>query len=242
MKECGLSEDIEKLLKKDSQQKDPALSEMTEKEVINMIADFDLSDRKMLNMLRRLKSIFGKKAFTPGIREALIARKRKLTKYFKEEETTFVDSQGKEVKKRFVFTENLDILLDFIIQERDLTSDGVKVNVEMDSGQQRMLVVLQVGDGIEKTVKDASTKRAIIIAFVDDIPENYQNLSIIHNKLNIHLIPHHYKIVSDLKLYNIILGLMECGSRHGCYICNLLHLQRPEEFSGNLGESCLETP
>ena len=79
-----------------------------------------------------------------------------------------------------------------------------------------MLVVLQVGDGIEKTVKDASTKRAIIIAFVDDIPENYQNLSIIHNKLNIHLIPHHYKIVSDLKLYNIILGLMECGSRHGC--------------------------
>ena len=219
MKECGLSEDIEKLLKKDSQQKDPALSEMTEKEVINMIADFDLSDRKMLNMLRRLKSIFGKKAFTPGIREALIARKRKLTKYFKEEETTFVDSQGKEVKRRFVFTENLDILLDFIIQERDLTSDEVKVNVEMDSGLQRMLVVLQVGDGIEKTVKDASTKRAIIIAFVDDIPENYQNLSIIHNKLNIHLIPHHYKIVSDLKLYNIILGLMECGSRHGCYIC-----------------------
>ena len=54
---------------------------------------------------------------------------------------------------------------------------------------------------------------------VDDIPENYRNLSIIHNKLKIHLIPHHYKIVSDLKLYNIILGLMECGSRHGCYIC-----------------------
>ena len=219
MKECGLSEDIEKLLKKDSQQNNPALSEMTEKEVINMIADFDLSDRKMLNILRRLKSIFGKKAFTPGIRDALIARKRKLTKYFKEEETTFVNSLGEEVKRRFVFTENLDILLDFIIQERDLTSDGVKVNVEMDSGQQRMLVVLQVGDGIEKTVKDTSTKRAIIIAFVDDIPETYENLSIIHNKLNIHLITHHYKIVADLKLYNLALGLMECGSRHGCYIC-----------------------
>ena len=55
MKECGLGEDIEKLLKKDSQQKDPALSEMTEKEVINVIADFDLSDRKMLNMLHRMK-------------------------------------------------------------------------------------------------------------------------------------------------------------------------------------------
>ena len=219
MKDCGLSENIEKLLKKDSEQKEPALSQMTEKEVINMIADFDLSDKKMMAILRRLKSLFGKKAFTPGIAEALIERKKQLTKYFKEEETTFFNNQGEEVKRRFVFTESLDILLDFIIQERDLTSDGVKVNVEMDSGQQRMLVVLQVGDGIEKTVKDTSTKRAIIIAFVDDIPETYENLSIIHNKLNIHLITHHYKIVADLKLYNLALGLMECGSRHGCYIC-----------------------
>ena len=76
MKECGLSEDLEKLLKKDSRLKEPALSKMTEKEVINMIGDFDLSDVKMLNMLRRLKSIFGKKAFTPGIAEALIERKK----------------------------------------------------------------------------------------------------------------------------------------------------------------------
>ena len=219
MKEYGLSEDLEKLLKKDSRLKEPALSKMTEKEVINMIADFDLSDIKMLNMLRRLKSIFGKKAFTPGIAEALIERKKQLTKYFKEEETTFVNGEGEEVQRRFVFTESLDILLEFIIQGRDLDSDKVKVNVEQDSGQQRMLVVLQIGDEIEKTVKDTSTKRGIIIAFVDDIPENYRNLSIIHNKLKIHLIPHHYKIVSDLKLYNIILGLMECGSRHGCYIC-----------------------
>ena len=48
---------------------------MTEKEVINMIADFDLSDKKMMAILRRLKSLFGKKAFTPGIAEALIERK-----------------------------------------------------------------------------------------------------------------------------------------------------------------------
>ena len=91
------------------------------------------------------------------------------------EETTFVNGEGEEVQRRFVFTESLDILLEFIIQGRDLDSDKVKVNVEQDSGQQRMLVVLQIGDEIEKTVKDTSTKRGIIIAFVDDIPENYRN-------------------------------------------------------------------
>ena len=30
---------------------------------------------------------------------------------------------------------------------------------------------------------------------------------------------YHHSIVGDLKLYNIILGLMECGSRHGCPFC-----------------------
>ena len=106
-----------------------------------------------------------------------------MTKYFKEEETTFYDSSGEELKRRFVYTEELEMLLEFILQERDIEEQAVKwVNVELDSGQKRMLVVLQIGDGIANNVKDTSTKRAIIIAFVDDIPETHDNLSIILDK------------------------------------------------------------
>ena len=124
------------------------------------------------------------------------------------------------MKRRFVLTEELDLLLEFILHERDIEEEDVKwVNVELDSGQKRMLVVLQIGDGISNSVKDTSIKRAIIIAFVDDIPENYCNISIILDKLKVHLIKHHHKFVSDLKLGNIVLGLMECGSRHGCPHC-----------------------
>ena len=216
----NLEEEMIKLIEKDSRQKDPQVSKVTEKEVINMIADFDLSDIKMLKILRRLKKLFGKKAFTAGIREALIERKKGLTKYFKEEETTFYDSSGEELKRRFVYTEELEMLLEFILQERDIEEEAVKwVNVELDSGQKRMLVVLQIGDGIANNVKDTSTKRAIIIAFVDDIPETYDNLSIILDKLKVHLIKYNHKFVSDLKLGNILLGVMECGSRHGCPHC-----------------------
>ena len=83
-----------------------------------------------------------------------------------------------------------------------------------------MLVVLHLGEGDEeKATKDTSTKRAIILAYVDDIPENHSNLSIILNKLQVHMMSYHHSIVGDLKLYNIILGLMECGSRHGCPFC-----------------------
>ena len=72
-----------------------------------------------------------------------------------------------------MYTEELEMLLEYILQERDIEEEDVKwVNVELDSGQKRMLVVLQIGDGISNSVKDTSTKRAIIIAFVDDIPES----------------------------------------------------------------------
>ena len=119
------------------------------------------------------------------------------------------------------------MLLEFILQERDIEEQAVKwVNVELDSGQKRMLVVLQIGDGIANNVKDTSTKRAIIIAFVDDIPETYDNLSIILDKLKVHLIKYNHKFVSDLKLGNILLGLMECGSRHGCPHCKGKKKQR----------------
>ena len=59
--------------------------------------------------------------------------------------------------------------------------------------------------------KDTSTKRVIILAHVDDIPENYHNISIILEKLNIHQLYMEYKLVSDLKLYNILLGLTSCS-------------------------------
>ena len=115
---------------KDLRKKDCTVSKVTEKEIINMIGDFDLSDRKMLRILSRLKKLFGKKAFTPGIAEALIARKKNLTQYFKEEETTFYNSAGEEMKRRFVYTEELELLLEFILHERDIEEDDVKwVNV-----------------------------------------------------------------------------------------------------------------
>ena len=220
MKKRNLENEVKKLMRKDSRQRDSHISQATEKEIINLIADFELSDHKMIKILRRLRKLFGRKAFTPGIEAALIARKKRLTKYFKEEATTFYDNNDEELKRRFVFTEELEILLDFILQERDIEEDKVEfVNVELDSGQKRMLVVLQIGDGISNGVKDTSTKRAIILAFVDDIPENYRNLSIILDKLKVQTIKYHHKFVADLKLGNIVLGVMECGSRHGCPHC-----------------------
>ena len=66
----------------------------------------------------------------------------------------------------------------------------------MDGGQGRMLVVLHLGNGDEaKATKDTSTKRAMILAYVDNIPETHFNLSKILNSLKVHMMKYHHTIV-----------------------------------------------
>ena len=124
-------------------------SQITEKQVVEMISDFEVSDRKMMKILRKMREIFGKKAVTPNIREAIIARKKKVLKYFKVENATFKDKDGIDMKRQFVYTEDLELLLDFVISERDYEEDNVEVKVSMDGGQGRMLAVLHLGNGDE---------------------------------------------------------------------------------------------
>ena len=78
MKELELEEEINNMFKRDMGKDKP--SQITEKEVVEMISDFEVSDRKMMKILRKMREIFGKKAVTPNIREAIIARKKKVLK------------------------------------------------------------------------------------------------------------------------------------------------------------------
>ena len=78
-----------------------------------------------------MREIFGKKAVTPNICEAIIARKKKVLKYFKDENATFKDKDDIDMKRQFVYTEDLDLILDFLISERNYEEDNVEVKVSM---------------------------------------------------------------------------------------------------------------
>ena len=147
VKELELEEEINNIFKRDMGKEKP--SQITEKQVVEMISDFEVSDRKMMKILRKMKQIFGKKAVTPNIKEAIIERKKKVLKFFKVENTTFKDKDNDDINRQFVFTEDMELLLDFVISERDYEENNVEVKVSMDSGQGRMLVVLHLGIGDE---------------------------------------------------------------------------------------------
>ena len=108
--------------------------------------------------------------------------------------------------------------------------------IEIQFNYEYLLVLRLTVDGLEKETddesltkginfKETSTKKVIILAHVDDIPETYENVSKILSKLNIHNLYLEYQLVADLKLYNIILGLTTCSSRHACYICKSLKMK-----------------
>ena len=65
VKELELEEEINNIFKRDMGKEKP--SQITEKQVVEMISDFEVSDRKMMKILRKMKQIFGKKAVTPNI-------------------------------------------------------------------------------------------------------------------------------------------------------------------------------
>jgi hypothetical protein len=227
MERLGLMESIERQMLKDLE-RNKTMTEVTESVVINMISDFDLPDRKMLKILKRLRKMFGNSAFTPNIREALITRKLKVAKHFKKEKITFEDGKGGEYTRWAVYTEDLEVLLDFLCEERGVEANVAKLAIGMDSGQKRMLVTLSLmtpepvdvdETKPKKLFKDSSNNRVIILAIVDDIPETYMNMKQLLEKLRIQDWWHHYQIVTDLKLNNIILGLTNCASKYGCPYC-----------------------
>ena len=60
VKELQLEEEMKDLFKRDQGQEKP--SPVTERAVIGMISDFEVSDRKMIKILRRMRELFGRNA------------------------------------------------------------------------------------------------------------------------------------------------------------------------------------
>ena len=64
-------------------------------------------------------------------------------------------------------------------------------------------------------------KKVMIIAIVPDIQENYCNIKRLWIETGIDRLSRKFTIASDLKLCNILLGLMSHGSTHPCCWCDV---------------------
>ena len=68
--------------------------------------------------------------------------------------------------------------------------------------------------------KDSGVKRLLLLAVAPSVQENYENLLKLWINLGLHTFEEELYIASDLKLTNILLGLMAHGATHPCAWCD----------------------
>ena len=201
-----------------------------EEDIIEIIKDANLSDRKMLIILQKIREKWGRESITPNIRDHLKRRKTVLDRFFtyrllsntkNEESNAFFKSKlGTPLRRFVVFCHDVPGLVAWktLLEGEDVT-EYMKV-VGVDDGKS----LLKICWNWSKKCKDEGKyklmgpKRSIVLACVSDVPESSHNIRILFNLLGISEI--NFILSQDLKLHNITLGKQSHSSKHPCSYCN----------------------
>ena len=83
---------------------------------------------------------------------------------------------------------------------------------------------LKYEDGIAaKSMKSTSVNKLLILAITPGVPENYDNIFKVLELLKLEDLPETSKVryAADLKMINLLLGLMSHSSAHPCSWCDM---------------------
>ena len=124
-----------------------------------------------------------------------------------------------------------------MIEERNLNENDIIIRIGLDGGGGFVKICLSVfksdseeegdegGQGKTKRLtqrfQDSGVKKAMVVACVPDIQENYFNIKRLWVESGIDKLTRKFTIAIDLKLCNILLGLMSHSSSHPCSWCDV---------------------
>ena len=203
---------------------------LTENEVIDLIKDANLSDRKMLIILQKIRQKWGRKSITPNIRTHLSRRKQIMNKFFScrlltafgqhKTSSYFKSKNGTPLKRYVVFCHDVVGLIAWkALLEGEDNNEYMNI-VGVDDGKS----LLKICWNWSKKEKDEGKyrlmgpKNSLILACVSDVPETSHNIRILFNLVGIHEM--NFILSEDLKLHNITLGKQSHTSKHPCSYCS----------------------
>jgi hypothetical protein len=190
-----------------------------------------------------------RKSVENNVRAKLYENSHRLDSFFEATTVDYIKTSnvgGVEVKELnttpTIYCTKPNELLDHIIEFRNGDEVDCILKIGIDGGGGFMKVCLNIqqqikqdenipnnkrsklSDGIQaSSLKDSGVKRLMILAIAPEIQENYRNVKLIWHLLqltNIETLNPHY-LATDLKLANIMLGLMAHGSSHPCSWCDV---------------------
>ena len=127
---------------------------------------------------------------------------------------------------------NVPDFIDVILRERLLEDkDSVLIRIGIDGGGGFLKICLSIFDindsfsnvqsGVSNKFKESGVKKIFLIASVPNLPENYVNVKKLWINLCLLNLDKRFTVATDLKLCNILLGMMSHGSMHPCCWCDI---------------------
>ena len=201
--------------------------------------DLGLSDRQHKTLVCDIRLATGsRKSVESKAMKSFQERRHQLDEFFdvtslvykvKNPETKIDEN----VERHSVLCNDISGFIDSVLEKRGREwGDDILLRLGLDGGGGFFKIVLSVFDkddpypnvksALSKKFKESGVKKAFIIALVPKISENYVNVKRLWINLKLQdLRFRKFTIATDLKLCNIILGMMSHSSCHPCCWCDI---------------------
>lgn len=218
--------------------------------------DLNLSGRETLKLGQHLRTALqSRNSVEPNLKKGLQRIDHQLDSFFEAKEMEFLIKQNNVITGRVtrwtVMCNNINGLIARIKEDREYCEmEDILIKFGIDGGGGFMKVCLSLfplpticgekekenvklyesGSIRKRKFKDTSVKRLFIIGIIPEIQENYENILKIWATLKLNECSSNFTIATDLKLTNILIGIMAHGSTHPCSWC-----EAPSNDLANIG-------
>lgn len=179
-----------------------------------------------------------RKMFEPGIKRKLHDLNHSLDNYFETQNDEFLHVVTKKRKiesRSFVLCNDVNKLCKIVVQNRGYYEVMPKIGIDGGGGFLKITLTVQnihelrekygrqtYSEGVAtKSFKDAGVKKLFLLGVVPSTQENYENVSKLWLLLRISTLKG--VVATDLKLANILAGLMTHSSSYPCTWCTAFH-------------------
>ena len=177
------------------------------------------------------------KSIESRTREKIDAANHQLDEFFEMRKLVYrIEDKETKVERNIeqptIVCSNLSSLIDEILSKRKRVDDeSILIKISIDAGGGFLKICLSIFDihdplpkadhAMSKRFLESGLKRVFVIGLVPDVGENYVNVKRLWINSGVEKLQKKYTIATDLKLCNILLGMMNHSSCHPCAWCDI---------------------
>lgn len=179
------------------------------------------SKTKQKLAMRDIRAAYGRKVFSANVVQEIEDMEKEMEEFFMKRSMIFL-TYDKNAKKwinkseTIVFCVNVAGFISYVEKKLGLTNSFIKVS--LDGGKGSFKISFSISD--ESNQKHwNSVKHVFILALAPNVSEHYNNILQLWTLLKLNDLERDYIIIGDLKVVNILLGLMSYSARYPCSWC-----------------------